>query len=504
MTHSDPRPLPLPYGYWVPGADLLAGEYPGTLKGDRGWEEKLRRLQDAGVTSFYDLTMPGELEPYEDKLASVWGEDGCAYRRFPIRDVSVPRDPQLMCDLLDRLEVDPAVGHRVYLHCWGGVGRTGTVVGCFLVRRGRTGEEALEEVRRLFAATTKAPGRRAPETDEQERFVLGWSEHDPRAARTSGRVTSPLPASPDRVRGALLGLAVGDALGTTLEFKAPGTFEPLGDMVGGGTFGLDAGQWTDDTSMALCLAESLVETGRFDAADQMRRYVRWYREGYLSSTGTCFDIGGTTAAALHRFESTGEPFSGSTDPQSAGNGSLMRLAPVVLFFRDDPAEAVRLAGESSRTTHGAKTAVDACRYFAALLLGAVRGVPKDELLSWGWAAPLPFWRDDPLHPEVVAVAKGSYRGKAAHDIVASGYVIRTLEAALWAFHRAVDFRSGALAAVNLGRDADTTGAVYGQIAGAWFGEEGIPEVWRAKLAMLEKVAELAEGLVAAVRRTDRA
>jgi ADP-ribosyl-[dinitrogen reductase] hydrolase len=122
----------------------------------------------------------------------------------------------------------------------------------------------------------------------------------------------------DRYRGALLGLAAGDALGTTLEFKPPGSFEPIEDMVGGGPFGLRAGQWTDDTSMALCLAESLVERGGFDPTDQMRRYVRWWREGVWSSTGSCFDIGVTTRSALRRFEETGEPLAGSTDPHSAG------------------------------------------------------------------------------------------------------------------------------------------------------------------------------------------
>ena len=105
----------------------------------------------------------------------------------------------------------------------------------------------------------------------------------------------------DRFRGCLLGLAAGDALGTTLEFKSPGTFEPIGDMIGGGPFGLRAGQWTDDTSMALCLATSLIECGGFDAMDQMRRYVRWRDEGYLSSTGYCFDIGNTVSGALDRF-----------------------------------------------------------------------------------------------------------------------------------------------------------------------------------------------------------
>lgn len=158
----------------------------------------------------------------------------------------------------------------------------------------------------------------------------------------------------DWYRGSLLGLAAGDALGTAVEFKAPGSFTPIDDMVGGGPFHLAPGQWTDDTSMALCLAESLVECGGFDAADQMTRYVRWWREGHLSSTGTCFDIGNTTSSALRQFERTGEPFSGSTDERSAGKGSIMRLAPVPLCFGGDARAAIERAGESSRTTHGAR------------------------------------------------------------------------------------------------------------------------------------------------------
>src|ERR1044071_3048228 len=128
----------------------------------------------------------------------------------------------------------------------------------------------------------------------------------------------------DRVRGCLIGLATGDALGTTLEFKSPGTFKPITDMVGGGPFWLRPGEWTDDTSMALCLAESIIETRGFDPVDQLRRYVRWYRHGHMSCKNCCFDIGNTTRMALHIFERTGEPYCGSTDPLFAGNGSLMR------------------------------------------------------------------------------------------------------------------------------------------------------------------------------------
>ncbi len=290
-----------------------------------------------------------------------------------------------------------------------------------------------------------------------------------------------------RCKGSLVGLAVGDALGTTLEFKRPGTFTPISDVVGGGPFQLKPGEWTDDTSMALCLAESLIECQGFDPADQMRRYVRWYREGYLSSTGRCFDIGNTVREALHRFENTGEPFSGSTHPHSAGNGSIMRLAPVPLFFARNPALAIEMSGESSKTTHRARTAVDACRYFGGLIVGALLGAGKDEILSECYSPVPRCWDKHPLVREIEEIACGSFKRREPPEIVGAGYVVKSQEAALWAFHRTDSFRDGCLAAVNLGDDADTTGAVYGQLAGAFYGYEGIPEEWRRKFAHRELI-----------------
>jgi ADP-ribosylglycohydrolase len=297
-----------------------------------------------------------------------------------------------------------------------------------------------------------------------------------------------------KYRGSLLGLAVGDALGAAIEFLAPGSFNPITDIVGGGTFQLKAGQWTDDTSMALCLASSLMEQRGFDPVDQMRRYLRWYREGYMSSTGECFDIGNTVRASLHRFEETGDPFSGPSDENTAGNGSLMRVAPIALYFVDDPDQAISCAADSSRTTHGAPAAVDACRYFVGLVIGAIQGRSKRELLSPGFAPVKGIFEQSPLVESVRQVAAGSYKKKLPSEIRGKAYVVDTLEAALWAFWRSKTFREGALLAVNLGDDADTTGAVYGQLAGAYYGDGAIPRSWREVVAMRELIISLADGL----------
>lgn len=298
----------------------------------------------------------------------------------------------------------------------------------------------------------------------------------------------------DRYLGSMLGLACGDAVGTTVEFCKPGSFEPVTDMVGGGFAKLAAGQWTDDTSMALCLAESLIQKGGFDPDDQMHRYVRWYKSGYLSSVGRCFDIGNATRTALEKYIRTGDPYAGDWSEKAAGNGSIMRLAPVPLFFAANPRESLERCADSSRTTHWASTCLDACRYLGGLIIGSVAGVAKEELLSAEYCPVDGYWLDFPMCPEMEAVAKGSFKHKQPPEIRGTGYVVQSLEAALWAFHNSSNFREGCLLSVNLGEDADTTAAIYGQLAGAYYGKDDIPEHWRAKLAMLELIESLAVGL----------
>lgn len=289
-----------------------------------------------------------------------------------------------------------------------------------------------------------------------------------------------------RSRGALLGLAVGDAIGTSAEFMPRGTFAPLTDMVGGGPFRLEPGQYTDDTSMALCLAASLTQCG-FDLRDQIERYTLWYEDGYMSSNGHCFDIGIATQDALLRFKSNGNPLAGSTDVNSAGNGSMMRLAPVPIFYQDNPIQAIDRCEEHSRTTHQAPECLMACRLLGEMLVKALQGQSKIDVLS-------PAQHTQDLTAPLQDINRGGYRQKTEAQIFGTGYVVQSLEAAAWCFWQTDNYADCVLQAANLGDDADTTAAIAGQLAGAFYGDTGIPAHWRQTLAHIDEIGELAEQL----------
>jgi ADP-ribosyl-[dinitrogen reductase] hydrolase len=303
----------------------------------------------------------------------------------------------------------------------------------------------------------------------------------------------------DGQRGCLLGLAIGDALGAAVEFEMPGTFEPVTGYRGGGPHGLAPGEWTDDTSMALALADSIAEVG-WDINDQAERYLKWWQTGAYSVNGRCFDIGNTTRAALSRFLKTRDArYAGDHSEHASGNGSIMRLAPVPIYFADlfpDRVEKldVRL-GESSLPTHASRQCLSSCVYLGLVLAGLIHGLPREEVLSPDWEPLQEIESMQALHPEVEEIADGSFRRKRPPEIVGSGYVVKSLEAALWAFHDAKDFRTAVLRAVNLGDDADTTGAVCGQLAGACWGESGIPAEWLEGLARRDMIEDALAGLL---------
>ena len=289
----------------------------------------------------------------------------------------------------------------------------------------------------------------------------------------------------NHLMGMFIGLAVGDALGRPIEGNDPRQVQGMED---GGPFSLSlpAGYWTDDTSMALCLSDSLLEQGRYDSYDVMQRYSRWAAQGYRSSTGVCFDIGGQVRRALADFETA--PEVGETEPRTerAGNGCIMRLAPVVIAALAVGGDVGWLSRMSGRETHYSELAEDATEIFGEMLeraatAGAQGGRKESIYPSAG------------TNPELARRLHAA-ADKSAEELTPSGFVVDTLEAALWAFMTAEDFAAGALKAVNLGGDADTIGAVYGQLAGAYYGLTEIPAEWRGALHDYEELLRVAEAL----------
>jgi ADP-ribosyl-[dinitrogen reductase] hydrolase len=303
----------------------------------------------------------------------------------------------------------------------------------------------------------------------------------------------------NRCRGALIGLAVGDALGAAVEFCPPGSFAPVTGYRDGGVHGLKAGEWTDDTSLALALADSIASVG-WDLNDQASRYVQWWKTGKYSVNGRCFDIGITTSGALSKFLARNNALaSGDTSERASGNGSIMRLAPVPIryasLYPNKVEEISRLAEESSLPTHASEHCRSACRYLATVLAALIQGEDRAAVLSPAWK-PLQQLNDiKPLHPLIQEVAQGSFRHKQPPVIQGSGWVVKSLEAALWAFHDADTFEEAVLRAVNLGDDSDTTGAVCGQLAGAFWGESGIPESLRSGLAGRDMIENALAGIL---------
>ncbi|GAA2527861.1 ADP-ribosylglycohydrolase family protein [Rarobacter incanus] len=290
----------------------------------------------------------------------------------------------------------------------------------------------------------------------------------------------------DATVGSLMGLAIGDALGTTIEFASRDQVPEVTDLVGGGPFDLQPGQWTDDTSLALCIASSLAETGAYDPIDQLERFVAWRDHGFMSSTGVCFDIGYQTSHGLDEFLRTGNPYRNNDNDRSAGNGSLMRLAPVALAFTESPAHAARLAADSSRTTHPATECVDACFGFGWLIAVATLTRSKEAVFAAATEVATMI-----KSPTIAAILGGSFKDKSRDQISSSGYVVNTLEAALWALWVTESFEEGAVLVVNLADDSDTVGAVYGQLAGAIYGIEAIPKRWIERVYARELIEDLA-------------
>ena len=493
---SSEQATPLPNCYWVIPGQLLAGEYPGAATREET-EERLRKFLEAGVGCFIDLTQPDELDPYDHLLPP-----DVDYMRKPVRDHGVPARREHMAEIQMCIDHAMRLGRLVYVHCRAGIGRTGTAVGCFLVERGRSGTDALDELNRVWQQSQRSAGwPHVPETDDQNKFVLEWKPQvasalkqrvggAPEPERDPLLDTGTLAAARnlrDRFLGALIGLAAGDALAAATQFRKAGTFTPVGDVLGGGPFDLPRGAWSDDTSMALCLAESLLETNGFDPRDQVERYRRWQQQGHLSATGQCLGITAGTAKALAQAQWRRQLFSGSHDPNQLDPEVLSRVAPAVLFYFSNPLDAVTFASEQSRTTCQAPGAIEACKLLATWLIQALTGKSKTALLE----PPAELLDVAALRSGVASIATG-----AASSEPRAGTVVEVLDAAVWAFRSTDNFRDGALRCANLGANSDVATAVYGQLAGAHYGIGAIPATWRASLAGRELIEGFADRLLA--------
>lgn len=501
MTAAQDRPDPargvarLPLGnvYWVEPQRLLAGEYPGASDDDEA-RARIAAICAAGIDAFLDLTDEGERRPYQK-----WLPEGVQYQRHVIRDHGLPESPEQMAAIVTALRRWLAAGRRVYVHCRAGIGRTGMVIGCHLVRDGRDGEAALRELNRLWLASPRAASwPSVPETPEQADFVAQWTDvvglvdsGEDVLAGLDGTSRTRARELRGRFHGALLGLATGDALAAATQFRKPGSFAPVGDLLGGGPFDLPRGAWTDDTAMTLCLAESLLERSGFDPRDQVQRYARWQQQGHLSATGQCIGISASVARALAAAQWRRQPFSGSHDPRQLPADPLTRVGAPVLFFFGSRTDAINQAAEQARTTAQAPDMLAACRLFAAMLHAAIAGEPREVILapaSQLWAPARPSAR-------LTRLAQGAYRELDAEQLRPDGDGLDLLEAALWAFWRHDSFHDGALAAANLGGHADATTALFGQLAGAFHGAAAIPAAWRTGLARLPLLEDMADRLL---------
>ncbi len=481
---SATAPTPLPNSYWVLPGRLLAGEHPAgpTPEATR---ERLGRLLEAGIECFLDLTEPAETDAYDGALPL-----SIEYQRKPIPDHGLPERREHMLEILGCLREALRERKPVYVHCRAGIGRTGMVVGCLLAEEGAG--EALEALNSLWRQSERSrEWERVPETEAQAEYIRAWrpgalgprSPSDRSGPGPPGEGTEPGLADPlleepalagaralrERFLGTLLGLAIGDAIAAPTQFRRPGSFAQVGDLIGGGPFSLPPGGWSDDTAMALCLTDSLLERG-FDPLDQTERYRRWQREGYLSATGRCLGITASTARALAASQWRRQPFSGSHDPRQLDPEPLSRVAPVVMYYFAAPEEAARMAGEAARTTCQSGSVLTACRTLAHILILALSGRPKAEILAQ-------------------AAERQPRRGAAK----GAG---QALSGAIEAFAATGNYRQAVLHSANLGGDSDVTSAVCGQIAGAFYGAGAIPSAWRESLMRRPLIEDYADRLLA--------
>ena len=462
---------PLPNSYWVQPGRLLAGEYPGSMSRADAME-RVQRLLAAGITSFVDLTEEGEVPEYETLLPELT-EQRVRYRRLPILDHSVPDSSAHMARILDLIDGELNAGQCVYLHCRAGIGRTGTAVGCHLIRSGMPNEEAYDHLQKLWkqcARSRRWPS--IPETSEQVDFVLRWSE--PPASSVAQLGLTP------RYEGALVGLAIGDALGMLAvhgNFDASTLVAAMRERSS-----LRTGA---HTAMTRALAESLLALCAHNPEDQMQRYLQWTRTTDVS-------VPAELKRALGVWQWSRKANAGTHDPKNLDAHSLPRTLAAALYLRADPQRAIDIAAELSRTTQQAPVVLDLCRFWSALFTDALSGVDKTTLLAFNGPA-LTLLRHRPLKASVKSLVDHKPRREAESN---GDDAISATRTALVAFTIGATAAEALLQVGTTAQSSPAAAALCGALAGAHYGVDSIPADWRRQLAEDAPLRSLARQLQA--------
>ena len=454
-TAARPESPPFKNAYWVEPGLLLAGPYPGDVSTEQA-EAKIRALADSGIGVVINLQPADEVNregaSFPD-LKSRLADLGIDCIRLPIRDMDVPAKAD-MSKVLDAIDHANALGKTVYVHCWGGHGRTGTVVGCWLRRHGLDGQQgALARMKEIRAAADIHA--ESPQTPAQRNLVSTWPSPDM------------IPAS-NRLAGAVWGALVADALGVPYEF---GPSCSVNDVKWGavGTHGQPPGTWSDDGGLLLALLDSLVHVG-FDTQDQGRRSVAWL-DGADYKPGKLFDVGGTTRRALVRIRNGAVPEeAGGMSETDNGNGSLMRILPIGLVGAANVADLVEHAERSSSVTHGHPRARLVCALYCLTVERLLAGELDRKAALLSAIGELRACRETEFAADLDLILSFSEpRG--------SGYVVDTFWSAWTAFETARSYEECVRRAVAYGGDTDTTACVAGGLAGIYWGVSGIPGIW---------------------------
>ena len=488
-------PKPIPNSFWIEPGRILAGEYPG----GHSEEETRLRLEaflKAGISAYVNLTQPGEMPPYDVELPLTL-PDGrrILHLQKPLEDHGLPESPAQLDEILFELDRLLDRGDLVYVHCRAGIGRTNLVLGCWMRRHGMGGTAAIKRLNKLWKSNARsASWPRIPEP-HQERYVLDWNLPQDAPAPSAPRAlaaATPKITLPGRYLGALLGLACGDAMGTSVRERASSRLGPLADLPGGA--------WGDDTSMTLCVATSLVKLNGFDALDQMKRLVDWQRTGAFSSTGRALGLTPAVAKAIATYKWSGNTFSGSHDPARWEPESVSRVGAIVLYAAATPASVFEWAADSSRLTHQSPGILDACRYYAALLLAILRGTPKSALMAEAGRL-LQQYYGKPLKAPVQRLADLT-EFPVGDPPPAVGAVAGVLHRVLQTLAETSNFRDGVVKICNRGGPADVYGALFGQLAGALYGVDAVPVPWREILLQRPLLEGTAERLLEAAAQRE--